>query len=111
MKIATSVSASEHPDFPWQMGVEGRGPRMKGILAVRDINVSHLGKRMNAGVRSSCSVQFHRLREHFEESTLEMILDTVSIGLRLPPAERASVVRDGQHQPFKAFHGRLERKE
>jgi hypothetical protein len=95
VKTVASVSASEHPDLPREMGVQGRCPRVKCIFAVWDINVSHLSKRMNAGVRPSCSMQFYRLREHFEESALQMILYTVSIRLRLPPAERASVVRYG----------------
>src|SRR5262249_46157485 len=105
MKIPASASAFEHPDFSWQMGVDSRRPRMKRIFAVRDINMSHLGKGMNAGVRPSCSMNFYRLCEHFEESILQMVLSTVSIGLRLPSAERASVVRNGQFQPFKAFQG------
>jgi hypothetical protein len=108
MKTVASVSASEHSDFPWQMGVQGRRPRVKRIFAGRDIDVSHLGKRMNAGVRPSCSMQFYRLGEHFEESILQVILYTISIRLRLPPAEGAPVVRDGQLQPFKAFHGRIQ---
>jgi len=95
MKTVASVFAFEHSDFPWQMGVQGRCPRGKRIFVVRDVNVSHLGKGMNPGVCPPCSVQFYRLGEYCEKSILQMILYTVSIGLRLPPAERASVVRDG----------------
>ena len=105
VKIPAGAAASEHPDFSWQIGVDSCFPGVRRIFMIRDIHVSHLGEGMNAGVRPSCSMNSYRLREHLEESILQMVLYTVSIGLRLPPVERAPVVRDRQFQPFKAFHG------
>src|SRR6516165_1673172 len=87
--------AIEDPDFTGQMSVQSRRPCLKRILAAGDINVSHLSESMDPGICPACSVQIDLAGKNFCKRMLHMVLDSVSIRLRLPPAERASVVGNG----------------
>lgn len=74
--------------------VESRTPAIDVIARDRNIDVSALCQRVDAGISATGSMNAHLLGTNTSKSIFEMVLNAIAIRLTLPTRKRRAVVRD-----------------
>lgn len=99
MKIGCGFLYPHQPNVLGEVGIDRVGPSAQIQAPIRDVRVRGLAFGMNAGIRSSRTVNDDSWLAEFGKSFFQVVLNRVATALALPPFKCGAVIGDIQAEP------------